>query len=135
MQADNNLNQLQSNKSNSNLEDSACTVQVPNITSADYVLMSADVVLKMTTILKEMRIIQQCSKSEQTLVTLIIYDSHSFGLNYLKINEQVKSIQVKVRLHIFLIFSYLAKMFPSLSRNDNIFARNESIRKICKGRQ
>ena len=30
--------------------------------------MSADVVLKMTTILKEMRIAQLCSKSERTLV-------------------------------------------------------------------
>ena len=30
-------------------------------------MMSADVVLKMTTILKEMRIAQLCSKSEQTL--------------------------------------------------------------------
>ena len=38
------------------------------ITSADFVLMSADVVLKITTILKEMRIAQLCSKSERTLV-------------------------------------------------------------------
>ena len=32
-----------------------------NIPSADFVLMSADVVLKTTTILKEMRIAQLCS--------------------------------------------------------------------------
>ena len=38
-----------------------------DITSADFVLMSADVVLKMTTILKEMRIAQLWSKSERTL--------------------------------------------------------------------
>ena len=37
-------------------------VVIFNITSADFVLMSANVVLKMTTILKEM-----CSKSERTL--------------------------------------------------------------------
>ena len=36
-------------------------VVIFNITSADFVLMSADVVLKMTTILKEMRIMQLCS--------------------------------------------------------------------------
>ena len=38
----------------------------------------------------------------------------------------VKSVQVMVRLHIFPIFSFLEKMLSSLSRNDNIFARNES---------
>ena len=37
-----------------------------------------------------------------------------------------------VRMHIFQIFSFLAKMLSSLSRNDNIFARNENIGKICK---
>ena len=47
-----------------------------NITSADFVLMSADVVLKMTTILKEMRIAQQCSKSERTLDKMPIALSH-----------------------------------------------------------
>ena len=39
-----------------------------NNTSADFVLISADVLLKMTTILKELRITQLYSKSEQTLV-------------------------------------------------------------------
>ena len=48
------------------------TVVILNITSADFVLMSADVVLKMTTILKEMRIAQLCSKSEQTLGTQMV---------------------------------------------------------------
>ena len=38
-----------------------------NITSADLVLMSADVVFRMTKILKEMKIAQLCSKSERTL--------------------------------------------------------------------
>ena len=38
-----------------------------NITSTDFVLMSADVVLKMTKILKEMRVVQLCYKSERTL--------------------------------------------------------------------
>ena len=42
-----------------------------NITLADFVLMSADVVLKMTTILKEMRIEQLCSKSERTLAPFL----------------------------------------------------------------
>ena len=37
-----------------------------------------------------------------------------------------------VSLHIFPIFSFLAKMLSSLSRNDNVFARNENIGKICK---
>ena len=41
---------------------------IVNNTSADFVLMSADVVLKMTTILKEMRIAQLGSKSERALV-------------------------------------------------------------------
>ena len=43
-----------------------------------------------------------------------------------------KSVQVIVCLHIFPIFSFLAKMLSSLIRNDNIFARNESIGKIYK---
>ena len=54
----------------------SCAILMPfkivvifNITSADFVLMSADVVLKMTTILKGMRIVQLCSKSERTLHT------------------------------------------------------------------
>ena len=47
-----------------------------NITSADFVLMSADVVLKMTIILKEMRIVQLCSKSERTLDKMPIALSH-----------------------------------------------------------
>ena len=44
----------------------------------------------------------------------------------------LKSVQVIVCLHIFTIFSFLAKMLSSLSRNDKNFARNENIRKICK---
>ena len=43
----------------------------------------------------------------------------------------LKSSQVMVRLHIFPVFSFLSKMLSSLSRNDNIFARNENIGKIC----
>ena len=35
-------------------------------------------------------------------------------------------------LHIFTIFSCLAKMLWSLSRNDNILARNENIERIYK---
>ena len=46
-------------------------VVIFEITSADFILISADVVLKMTTILKEMRIAQLCSKSEQTLCGLL----------------------------------------------------------------
>ena len=42
-----------------------------NITSADFVLISANVVLKMTTILKEMRIAHLCSKSERTLASTL----------------------------------------------------------------
>ena len=38
-------------------------VVIFNITSAYFVLISADVVLKMTTILKEMSVSQLCSKS------------------------------------------------------------------------
>ena len=37
-----------------------------------------------------------------------------------------------VRLHIFPIFLFLAKMLSFLCRKDNIFARNENIGKICK---
>ena len=39
-----------------------------NNTSADFVLISADVMLKMTTILKELKIAQMCSKNEQTFI-------------------------------------------------------------------
>ena len=42
-------------------------VVIFNNTSADFVLIIADVILKMTTILKEMSIVQLCSKSERTL--------------------------------------------------------------------
>ena len=45
-------------------------VVIFNITSVDFVLMSADVVLKMTTMLKEIRIAQLCSTSERTLTVL-----------------------------------------------------------------
>ena len=38
-----------------------------NITSTDFVLISADVSFKMITVLKEMRIAQLCSKNEWTL--------------------------------------------------------------------
>ena len=38
-----------------------------NNTSADFVFISADVLLKMITILKELRIAQLCSKNERTL--------------------------------------------------------------------
>jgi hypothetical protein len=41
-------------------------VAIFNATSADIKTKSADVILKMTTILKEMRIAQLCSKSEPT---------------------------------------------------------------------
>ena len=44
----------------------------------------------------------------------------------------LKYVQVIGRLHIFPIFSFLTKMLSSLSRNDNIFATNENIGKICK---
>ena len=42
-----------------------------NNTSADFVLISADVLLKMTTILKELRIAQLCSKNDRTLLALM----------------------------------------------------------------
>ena len=41
-----------------------------NMTSANFVMMSADAVLKMATLLKEMRIVQLCSLNERTLVLL-----------------------------------------------------------------
>ena len=44
----------------------------------------------------------------------------------------LKSNQVMVPLHIFPIFSFLAKMLSFLLRDDNIFAWNENIGKICK---
>ena len=45
-------------------------VVIIKITSADLALISADVALKMTTILKEMRIAQLCSKNGRTLCLL-----------------------------------------------------------------
>ena len=43
-------------------------VIIYNNTSADFVLISADVILKMITILKELKISQLCSKNGRTLV-------------------------------------------------------------------
>ena len=43
-------------------------VVIFNNTLADFFRISADVMLKMTTILKELKIAQMCSKNEQTLV-------------------------------------------------------------------
>ena len=48
-------------------------VVVFNTTSADFVLMSADFVLKTTTILKEMRISQLSSYNERTLPSILIW--------------------------------------------------------------
>ena len=45
----------------------------------------------------------------------------------LKVLCLLKSVQDMVCLHIFPIFLFLAKMLSLLSRNDNIFARNENI--------
>ena len=52
-------------------------VVIFNMTSADFVLISVDVVQKMTTILKEMRIAQLLSKSERSLA-IIIYHAQRF---------------------------------------------------------
>ena len=43
-------------------------VVIFNIISADFLMVSVDVVLKMTTILKEMRIVQLSSQNEWTLI-------------------------------------------------------------------
>ena len=59
-------------------------------------------------------------------------ESAPFDLNRVNLQPLLKPVQVIVCLHIFPIFSFLAKMLSSLSRNDNIFARNENIGKICK---
>ena len=45
-------------------------VDIFNTSSADIKTKPADVILKMTTILKEMRIVQLCSKSERTLLAI-----------------------------------------------------------------
>ena len=44
----------------------------------------------------------------------------------------LKSVQVMVCLHIFPIFSFLAKMLSFLRSYDNMFARIENIGKTCK---
>ena len=55
---------------------------------------------------------------------------------YFRIKRATKhhlmSVQVMIRLHVFPIFSFLAKILSFLLRDDNIFARNENIEKICK---
>jgi hypothetical protein len=43
-----------------------------NNTSADFALISADVLLKMITVLKELRITQLCSKKERTLIKIFL---------------------------------------------------------------
>ena len=71
-------------------------VVIFNITSADFVLMSADVVLKMTTILKEMRIIAQlCSKSERTLGCFSIFVA-KIKTNNLKQLRSTQKNQVQI---------------------------------------
>jgi hypothetical protein len=45
-----------------------------NNTSADFVLISADVILKIITILKELKIAQLCSKNGRTLISGSIFD-------------------------------------------------------------
>ena len=47
-------------------------VVIFNTTSAYIKTKSADVILKMTTILKEMRFAQLCSKSERTLLNVLV---------------------------------------------------------------
>jgi hypothetical protein len=46
-------------------------VDIFNNTSADFVLISGDLLLKMTTILKELRIAQQRSKNKWTFVKVL----------------------------------------------------------------
>ena len=53
-------------------------VVIFNNTSANFVLISADVLLKMTTILKELRIAQLRSKNKRTLVDVTSKDINSF---------------------------------------------------------
>ena len=62
------------------------------------------------------------------------YHSHYIALNCNASigSVLVKSVEIMVRLHIFSIFSFLAKMLSFLLRDDNIFARNENTGKICK---
>ena len=72
------------------------TVVIFNIISADFVLMSADVVLKMTTILKEMRIAQLCSKSERTLNTSFLGRKlANFEFPNLKLHNQYCHIWIR----------------------------------------
>ena len=53
------------------------------------------------------------------------------NINNTKQKLVLKSVQVMVRLHIFPIISFLAKMLSFWLRDDNIFSRNESIGKMC----
>ena len=50
---------------------------------SEFVLTSYDVVLKMTTILKEMRIAQLCSKNERTLAMFLGLIQHILDLSSL----------------------------------------------------
>ena len=60
-----------------------CFLQQDYSSNADFVLISYDVVLKMTTILKEMRIAQLCSKNERTLAMFLGLIQHILDLSNL----------------------------------------------------
>ena len=90
--------------SNTVLLDHSCTILLSfkivvifNIKSVDFVLMSADVVLKMTRILREMKIEQLWSKSGRTLLKIQTGKRANkcdlpYRLNFCKSNNNLLSI-------------------------------------------
>ena len=64
---------------------------------------------------------------------ILILSNVDFNIFSAKKALNLKSVQVMVRLHIFPIFSFLAKMLSFLLRDDNIFARNEKSEKYASG--
>ena len=78
-----------------------------NTTSADIKTKSFDVALKMTTILKEMRIVQLCSKSELTLV--LVQASATMQCRFLFEMNQTKEYS-KNSYDIFLNFDIASSL-------------------------
>ena len=83
---------------------------------------------------------QSCQNVCQINVYLCVEDligagkSLEFRIGYIRDFDVIlKSVQVMVCLHIFLMFSFLAQMLSFLSRYDNIFARNEISERYASG--
>ena len=92
-------------------------------TSADFGLISADVLLKMTTILKELRIAQLWSKNKRTIVKTEILERLAPGLNERYLLQETYKTKHKNMKNNLLTFQYLDNLtvIYSLNTTQNYF--------------